>query len=316
MDTHPAKYAEFDHTDSRIDPSADVNGLMQLAQPDLHDQRPGGDPPVNRNFLTYYGMHQNPFPDAVNPAFFYQTDHHAETLRRMKLAIEHDVSLAMVTGSSGTGKTLITQILLQQLDTERFDPVLVLVSPGLSKTGMLREILSELNIPFPEGIGRTQEMLKLLSNHIIDLYNEGRKLVLFVDECHFLSSANLHLIRTISNIEIPERKLTTCLLFGESRFVQRLQHPSYESLRNRMFFRSELPPLSPEECAQYVKFRLMVAGRLHPLFTEDGYLALHTLTDGVGRSVNKLGMMCLLEGHGQQLTEINGHLVQQCATLL
>ena len=181
---------------------------------------------------------------------------------------------------------------------------------------MLREILSELNIPFPEGVHRTQEMLKLLSNHIIDLYNEGRKLVLFIDECHFLSSANLHLIRTISNIEIPERKLTTCLLFGESKFSQRLQHPSYESLRNRMFFHSVLPPLSPEECAQYVKFRLMVAGRLHPLFTEDGFLALHALTDGVSRSVNKLGMMCLLEGHGQQLTEIDGHLVQQCATLL
>jgi type II secretory pathway predicted ATPase ExeA len=183
----------------------------------------------------------------------------------------------------------------------------------MSRTAMLREILSELNIPLPVGINRTQELLKLLSNHIIDLYHQGRKLVLIIDECHFLSSDNLHLVRTISNIEIPERKLTTSLLFGESRFTKRLQHPTYDSLRNRMYFRGALEAMGPEECAQYVKFRLMVAGRLDQLFTEDGLTALHARAEGVNRSVNKLGMMCLIEGASLELAELDAAHVEQCA---
>ena len=295
----------YDHDDDRV--------LLELTRPEPAGAAPEPDAFASGNFLDAYGLTQNPFPDAVNPAFFYQTDSHAEALTKLRLAVEHDVCLAMVTGPSGTGKTLITQLLLQQLDLDRYDPVLLLVTPGLSKTGMLREILSELNIPLPLGINRTQELLKLLSNHIIDLYNEGRRLILIIDECHFLKADNLHLVRTISNIEIPERKLTTCLLFGESRFAQRLQHPSYESLRNRMFFRSELAPMSPDECVQYVKFRLMVAGRLDPLFSGDGLRALHEHSAGIGRSINKLGMMCLLDGCARKQAMLDGALVARCA---
>ena len=80
-----------------------------------------------------------------------------------------------------------------------------------------------------------------------------------------------------------------------------------------MFFRSELAAMSTAECAQYVKFRLMVAGRIQPLFTEDGLLAIQECTGGISRSINKLGMMCLLEGCSQQLAALTGAFVKQCA---
>ncbi len=295
------------------------NPLMELIDAPmdpfpLEKEAPAATP--SESFLEFYQLRENPFTDSVNPAYFYQTDNHHDSFQRMLMAVEHDVSLAMTTGLSGTGKTLITQLLLQHLDRDRYCPLVVLVSPAMSRTGLLREIIAELNIALPAGVTHTHGLLKILRNAVIDLYEEGRKLVLIFDECHFLTAENLHIIRTISNIEIPERKLTTSLLFAESRFAQRLRHSSDDSLRNRMYMKAELVPMSESDCAQYVKFRCMVAGRTSGLFEDNALGAVHRYSGGVCRNVNKLCMLALMEGFMRRSVVIDVPLIERCAALL
>lgn len=247
------------------------------------------------DFISTYKLRENPFADCVHPAFFFRTESHAEAFRSMSLAAEYKTSLGLVTGPSGTGKTLVSQMLLQQFGDARYQVVLVLVTPGLSKTGLLREILAELGLALPVGMARVQDLVRMLSNHIIELHEQGRRLVLIVDEAHLLSADCLHVIRTISNIELPEEKLCTCLIFGEARLAERLEHPSYASLRNRIYLRAELRPLNAAETAQYVKYRLMTAGRLTDLFTPEALLELHERSGGIPRTLNKLAMLSLIE---------------------
>ena len=265
------------------------------------------------NFVSQFGLRENPFADCVHPAFFFRTDGHAEAFRSMMLAVDFRASLGMVTGPSGTGKTLVSQLLLQHFEEPKHRVVLVLVTPGLSKTGLLREILSELNLALPVGIARVQDLVKLLSNHIIEMHEHGQRLVIIVDECHLLSSDCLHIIRTISNIETPQEKLVTCLLFGESRLADRLAHSSYASLANRIYMRSELRPLTAGEVGQYVKFRLMTAGRLDELFSESALAALHECSGGICRSVNKLAMLSLIEASDRRSALVDEALVRAAA---
>ncbi len=265
------------------------------------------------NFITHFGLKENPFADCVHPAFFFRTDGHADAFRSMTRAVDFRASLGMVSGESGTGKTLVSQLLLQHFDEPQNKVVLVLVTPGLSKTGLLREILSELNLALPVGIARVQDLVKLLSNHIIELHEQGRRLVIIVDECHLLSADCLHVIRTISNIETTQEKLVTCLLFGESRLAQRLAHPSYASLSNRIYMRSELHPLTPAEVAQYVKFRLLTAGRLNELFTESALAALRECSGGICRSINKLAMLSLIEAADRCAAIVDEPIVRAAA---
>jgi len=265
------------------------------------------------NFVSYFGLKENPFADSVHPSFFFRTDSHSEAFRSMTLAVDFRASLGMVTGPSGTGKTLVSQLLLQHFEEPKHRVVLVLVTPGLSKTGLLREILSELNLALPVGIARVQDLVKQLSNHIIELHEQSQRLVIIVDECHLLSSDCLHIVRTISNIETPQEKLVTCLLFGESRLAQRLEHTSYASLSNRIYLRSELQPLTEDEVAQYMKFRLMTAGRLTELFTDAALRAIHEHSGGICRSVNKLAMLCLIEGADRRSKVIDDPIVQAAA---
>jgi general secretion pathway protein A len=248
------------------------------------------------DFMRLYGLRENPFADCVHPSFFFRTEGHSEAFRSMMLAVEFKTAFGMVTGISGTGKTMLSQMLLQHLEGERHEVILLLVTPGLSKTGLLREILAELEIALPAGINRVQDLVKLLSNHLIELHEQGRRLVLVIDEAHLLSADCLHVVRTISNIEAPDQKLTTCLLFGESRLAQRLTHSSYDSLNNRIYLRAQLNPLTREEATQYINYRLMMAGRMADLFTPQAMDLLYEHSGGVGRSLNKLAMLSMIKG--------------------
>ena len=268
-------------------------------EPEIVPFIPAGD------FISAYGLRENPFADCVHPAFFFRTEEHAEAFRSMMLAAEFKTAIGMVTGPSGTGKTLLSQLLLEHLDQAKYEVVLLLVTPGLSKTGLLREILAELNLALPVGMNRVQDLMKLLSNHIIDLHDNRRRLVVIIDECHLLSTDCLHVVRTISNIETPEEKLTTCLLFGETRLAERLEHPSYASLQNRIFLRAALQPLNVEETTQYIKYRLMMAGRLADLFTPGALQVLQERSKGIPRSINKLAMLSLIEGASRQQAVID-----------
>lgn len=282
--------APFNLHDPAADPFADLVAPASAPNAGIVPFAPAGD------FVRYYGLRENPFADCVHPTFFFRTEGHAEAFRNMMLAVDFRTSLGLVTGPSGTGKTLISQLLLQHFDEAKYRTVLILVTPGLSKTGLLREILSELNLALPVGVSRVQDLMKLLSNHIIELHEQSRRLVIIVDECHLLAADCLHVLRTISNLETPREKLSTCLLFGEARFGQRLEHPSYEALRNRIYLRGVLGALSSAEIGQYIKFRLMTAGRLEDLFTEPALEAIRAHSGGICRSVNKVAMLSLIEG--------------------
>ncbi len=275
-----------------------VDPLIELVEPVPASVEPSraGTPISAADFLASFGLRENPFADCVHPGFFYRTESHSAAFCNMMLAVEFDASLGLLIGPSGTGKTLVSQLLLEHLNQPKYKTILILATPGMSKTGLLREILAELSVALPVGMAPLHDLVKLLSNEIIDLHQRGQRLVILLDECHLLNSDCLHVVRTISNIEIPQRKLVTCLLFGESRLATRLQHPSYESLRNRIYVRSTLAPLTQVDVGQYVKYRLIVAGRMTELFTQPAIWALHTHSGGICRSLNKLCLLSLVEG--------------------
>lgn len=286
--------------------TAPLDSLLTGSGKPFNAPAPGG-------FLSFYGLTENPFADSVNPEFFYRTASHQNALDKMRQTVEYKVSLGLVTGPSGTGKTLLSQILLKDFQRDDLEAILVLVTPGLGRTGLLREILSELGVAHPANVSRAEDLVKLLSNTLIDLYGEGRRLVVIVDECHLLSSESLHMVRTISNLEIPTGKLASCLLFGEERFLKRLQNPSYASLRSRIFFQTELAAMSLADLEQYVEFRLLNAGRVQPVFSREALEVLQERSGGICRLVNKFSFLSLIAAADKQEPLISGTTVREAS---
>ena len=195
---------------------------------------------------------------------------------------------------------------------KKYQAALVLVTPGMTKTALLKEMIQELGFDVPEKARYASDLLAALTDAIIQIYTQNKKPVIIIDECHLLSAEGLHTIRTLSNVEIPDRKLLTCILFSEPRLLKRLEHPSYHSLNSRLYMRTALKPLSREEHDQYIKYRLLVAGGKDDFFSDESLEMIYKLSEGICRQINKICCLALMEGFLAGEQDIKPDTIRKC----
>jgi len=267
------------------------------------------------DYCEHFGLHRPPFNDSVNPEFFYRTETHEAAFVRMMMCVRQHKALGLVWGRSGTGKTLLTQMLLTGLSDDEFIPIVVLAHPGMSKMGLLSCILDELEIERPGGRESVQMLLDRIHAYLMETYSMGQRVVLIVDETHFLPADQLHMIRALTNLETPQEKLCTIILLAEETFPRRLRHKRYASLRSRIAMSSYLMHLSAAETEQYIKFRLLVAGSSEHVFDRECYGLIHAKTGGICREISKLADNSLMEAFLRSETRVTSDVVEHCDTL-
>jgi type II secretory pathway predicted ATPase ExeA len=194
-----------------------------------------------------------------------------------------------------------------------FNPIVILANPGMTKMGLLGAILDELEVARPSGRVNTQAYLDCIHSHLMQSYSMGRRVVLIIDEIHFLQSDQLHMIRTLTNLETPQEKLCTIIMLAEETFPRRLRHRRYNSLRSRIAMSSYLMPLSTSDTEQFIKFRLLVAGSAEELFGWDCYELIYKKTGGICREISKLADNSLLEAYLQGLSRVTREIVEHCS---
>ncbi len=233
------------------------------------------------------------FRDTLDTDLFFRTRQHEEALVKIRLGIEDRHALILVSGKSGTGKTLVSQVALRSLDPYSFEPCFIFVHPGMGKGPLMASILRELDVSH---ISRfTDHRLAQIQDKALSLFSMGRRLIIVIDEAHFLKSDALHILRTLSNLETEKQKIATVILIAEKSLPRRLNSPSYASLRGRITFSLNLKPLSAHETEQYIKYRLLKCGANPNVISKDAYNAAHVLTNGIPREINRLLYNSLIE---------------------
>jgi len=266
------------------------------------------------HWMEQIGITKNPFRDTIDPDLFYRTQQHEEVLTKICLGIEDCHATILLTGASGTGKTMLSQVALRSLDRVRFEPAFVLVYPGMGKGNLLGAILKELaadHIP-----RQTADKLALVQDKALDLHGKGKRLVVIIDEAHFLKADALHILRSLSNLETELEKLITVLLIGEESLRSRLNRPSYASIKGRIVFSLKLAPLSLADTVQYVKYRLLKCNLPVHTVEKEALNIVHQCTTGIPRAINRIMYLGLLESaatNGVMITPAIVQMVSQTA---
>lgn len=263
------------------------------------------------NYLSWtskFSLVKNPFKDVLDTSLFFRTRQHEEALLKIQIGIEDRHSLILLSGSSGTGKTMLSQVVMRSLDTARCVSVFIPVHPGMNKGGLLSTILSELEVKNPER--HTDKKLNQLQERVLNLNEQGKRVVIFIDEAHFLKADALHILRTLSNLETEDEKLVTVVLIAEYALEKRLENPSYASLRSRIFFTIRLDALTSEETEQYIKYRLLKCGAPPHLLTNDAYLVVHHFSSGTPRKINNLLYNSFIESMAVDAFEITPEIIR------
>src|ERR1700686_962917 len=187
---------------------------------------------VDRLFLEYYGLIEQPFGVTPDLRFLYLGAKHRKALDELNYGTELNRGFLTLIAKPGMGKT---SLLFQYLEGLRHKARTVfLFQTDGDSTELMRYLLAELGV---DGKGMDlPEMRAVLSQVLMGEMEAGRRFVLVIDEAQNLDEKVLESIGLFSNFETPWMKLMQIVLAGEPQLAERLAKPSIEALRARNFF--------------------------------------------------------------------------------
>ncbi len=247
------------------------------------------------SYLEHYGLSQEPFSNAPVSRFYYNSRQHSEALMRLMHAVERMKGLAICVGDIGRGKTTLARRMLDSLPEEQYEAaLLVIIHSGITAAWLLKRIALQLGVESPASDKLT--LLSQLYQRLVQIFEEGRKAVVLIDEAQMLASRELmEEFRGLLNLEVPESKLLSFVFFGLPEIEENLKLDP--PLAQRVALKYRLVPFDFESTEAYIKHRLRLAGADRVFFSPEAIRVIHKYSGGTPRVINTLCDNALFEGY-------------------
>jgi general secretion pathway protein A len=257
--------------------------------------------------LSPLGLVEPPFSLSPDPRYFYVSLQHKATLAKVTYATEQRQGLSVIFGDVGVGKTTVARR-LYQIYRDRpdyytaYDPTPIYPSDFQ----FLKNICAEFGIR-----PKRSKLLQLTSfeEFLINAFKEDKNVLLIIDEAQALIGPQFELIRQLLNFETNTQKLIQIVMIGQNELRNKLRLK--RALASRVATRSTLEPLHFDDARSMVNFRVMVAGRQEPLFTEAALTKIYNHSKGMPRSICVLGLNILPAALINRVAIVDENLVEQ-----
>jgi general secretion pathway protein A len=248
-----------------------------------------------------------PFSINPDPSLLYLTPGLEAALHKTRYVIENRQGLTAIFGDVGLGKSTVLRYLYQSYAARDDCRTAFLHTPSYkSEFAFLKAICADFDIPIRPSQQRQESEL---NGFLIEQLNEGRLVVLFVDEAQKLPGSQLELVRTLLNFEDGRVKLIQIVLAAQLEIKQKLADPSKKAIRSRIFAPSMLDALTLSETMEMIAFRCQRAGIQNP-FEAGAVEAVYRVTGGVPREILKVCSIALEMARAQGAEKIGSELVQ------
>jgi general secretion pathway protein A len=262
-------------------------------------------------YLQHYNLQQLPFRNTPDPRFFYETPRHNEALANLVYAVEQRRGFVLLSGEIGSGKTLVTHLLLEHLEDHA--QIALIRNTHLNSSQLIRLVCDEFSVQVHAQADKAA-MLLSLNQFLIQQLAEDRLVVIIIDEAQNLSDKVLEELRMLSNLETSSDKLLQIVLVGQPELRDKVSQPHLEQLRQRIALSYHLEPLTLEEIAQYIQHRLKIAagdGSANVEFTPEAVAKIARFSRGTPRIINGLCDNALLYGFTAQTHTIDEPLIDK-----
>lgn len=236
-------------------------------------------------YEEHFGLTCRPFDLAPDPRFIYMTAQHSRAVANIKFALMNRDSFVIITGEIGIGKTTILNTVLEELGPDFVTAKLTHTT--LSHIELLQALLSEFGMP----IYKKKKVLLLdtLRAFFLKKHEEGKHVVIIVDEAQNLTGPALEELRLLSCIDTADRKIISVVLTGQPNLDDLIDAPGLTQLRQRARLRQRLEALNEDETTHYLQHRLAIAGGdVDKVFSPEAIKDIHRLTQGIPRLINTL----------------------------
>src|SRR5579871_2322296 len=237
-------------------------------------------------YNAFFGFSESPFSLSPDPAFFYRSEQHEEALANLVYGVQARKGFIALSGEVGTGKTTMLECLRDYLESQYIE-FAFLFNSRINVEQFFEMIAYDLDLP----CARTSktEVLFALNQLLVEQAQDGRTVVLIVDEAHNLEWEVLEEIRLLGNLENRNGKLLQIVLAGQPELDRKLDAPNLRQLKQRIVLRCNLSPLTLRDAVEYMESRLTHAGMPNQTVFPEALMAeIHLRSQGIPRVINAI----------------------------
>src|ERR1700742_3154715 len=237
-------------------------------------------------YNAFFGFSESPFNLSPDPAFFYRSEQHEEALANLVYGVQARKGFIVLSGEVGTGKTTMLECLRDYLESQYIEFAFIFNS-RINIDQFFEMIAYDLDLPCARS--SKTEVLFALNQLLVEQAQEGRTVVLIVDEAHNLEWEVLEEIRLLGNLENRNGKLLQIVLSGQPELDRKLDAPNLRQLKQRIVLRCNLQPFTLGDAVEYMESRLERVGMTNQtVFPEELMAEVHLRSQGIPRVINAL----------------------------
>ena len=261
-------------------------------------------------YLRHFALREFPFSITPDSAFFYAHESAQSALNTLLVALRSGEGFLKVVGEVGCGKTVLCRQLLKTLQGECVTAYIP--NPDMGPDDLLLALLHELDVDTAMtavlgGHGQAYQsrrlLMILLEKALFHHAQQGRRVVVCIDEAQAIPLASIESLRLLSNLETEKKKLLQLVLLGQPELDTKLARPEIRQLLQRITFSAYLGPMDKHHVARYLQHRLAVAAESDAtdtqVFQPSAAAQIARLSGGVPRLANVLAHKCLMLAYGE-----------------
>ncbi len=256
------------------------------------------------SYLEHFGLAQRPFALTPDPEFLFWTEAHRGAYAMLQYGLSTAAPITLMTGEIGSGKTLLLQYFVEDLDEDITLSMVTNTRPGT------RDILQWLLPELANQSTGDERTFRRVREFFINEYNEGRRVVLIIDEAQNLSMEALEELRMLTNINIGKEDVLQLFLVGQPELRDMVRRPQLTQFAQRVAANYHIPAMDPETVARYIAHRIKVAGGRPAIFSRQAAELVADAATGIPRLINQLCDLSLTYAFAETDTMVRRKTVQ------
>jgi len=256
----------------------------------------------SKKLLALYGLKWNPFSPELPSDGLLLTPKIEHFAWRVEQLVQEG-GFALITGESGTGKSVALRIVAGRLQALRDVTVGVIERPQSKSADFYRELgdIFAVKLKPHNRWGGFKALRERWKTHVA---STRIRPVLLVDEAQEMSPDVLGELRILSSADFDATALLTVVLSGDGRLLELLRQEALVPLTGRIRARLVTEPASRDELLELLSHALAKAGNASLMTAE----LMETLVDHSGgnhRSLMIMGGDLLAHGMAQEVVQLD-----------
>lgn len=241
--------------------------------------------------MSYYellGLTKEPFSTSPDPQFFYKSKDHFSALNRLEISIRLRRGLSLILGDVGTGKTTLSRILIQNFSNDNKYIFYLILDPSFKSEYQFLSYLIKI-FDISTELRSTLDYKEAIEKHLYRrVVEEGKTIVLVIDEGQKLTPDFLEILRMLLNYETNEYKMLQLVLLSQLEILPRLK--KIRNFMDRISLKYTINSFDELQTKEMIEFRLLQAGYKNKvtLFSDEAINLIYLHTQGYPRQINCL----------------------------